>query len=136
MDYRKEKSFLQNDAAEKIMRRVEEEEKEIEDGEETQLHLCIINLVIGTLYCSKGNHDFGISRVIKSFDPLERNLDQHTWHYAKKCFISVLHAMSKNMVFLSDDRMIQIEEFLVSVIDKETDMSAEAKKLLETFRSF
>jgi len=29
-------------------------------------HLCIINLVIGTLYCSKGNYEFGVSRVIKS----------------------------------------------------------------------
>ena len=28
-------------------------------------HLCIVNLVIGTLYCSKGNFEFGITRVIK-----------------------------------------------------------------------
>ena len=28
-------------------------------------HLCIVNLVIGTLYCSKGNFEFGITIVIK-----------------------------------------------------------------------
>jgi len=32
-------------------------------------HHCIINLVIGTLYCSKNNFEFGITRVIKSLDP-------------------------------------------------------------------
>ena len=32
-------------------------------------HLCIINLVIGTLYCTKGNFEFGISRIIKSLEP-------------------------------------------------------------------
>ena len=26
-------------------------------------HLCIINLVIGTLYCAKGNFEFGIGRA-------------------------------------------------------------------------
>ena len=29
-------------------------------------HLCIINLVIGTLYCAKGNFEFGIGRVMKA----------------------------------------------------------------------
>ena len=29
-------------------------------------HLCIINLVIGTLYCAKGNFDFGVGRLIKA----------------------------------------------------------------------
>jgi len=29
-------------------------------GDERPYHLCIINLVIGTLYCSKGNYDFGL----------------------------------------------------------------------------
>lgn len=57
----------QNDEAEEVMRRVEKEEElkaVAEPGTQT-LHLCIINLVIGTLYCSKGNFEFGISRVIK-----------------------------------------------------------------------
>ena len=75
----------QNDEAEEIMRQVEKEEDAITSnnsssggsmsggggsgggsgGSKQCLHLCIINLVIGTLYCSKGNFEFGISRIIK-----------------------------------------------------------------------
>ncbi len=42
-------------------------------------HLCIINLVIGTLYCAKGNYEFGISRIIKSLEPYERKIGVDTW---------------------------------------------------------
>jgi tetratricopeptide repeat protein 30 len=47
--------ILQNEEAEELMRHVEQEEEEAAatDPESLQLHLCIINLVIGTLYCSK-----------------------------------------------------------------------------------
>lgn len=46
---------FQNEEAEELMRHVEQEEEEAaaHDPEALQLHLCIINLVIGTLYCSK-----------------------------------------------------------------------------------
>lgn len=46
---------LQNEEAEELMRHVEQQEEEAaaSDPEALQLHLCIINLVIGTLYCSK-----------------------------------------------------------------------------------
>jgi tetratricopeptide repeat protein 30 len=46
---------LQNEEAEELMRHVEQEEEEAarHEPEGLQLHLCIINLVIGTLYCSK-----------------------------------------------------------------------------------
>eukprot|EP00965_Chrysotila_dentata_P258335 6213187-Pleurochrysis_carterae.AAC.5 len=37
-------------------------------------HLCIINLVIGTLYCAKGNFEFGIGRVMKSLEPYAKKL--------------------------------------------------------------
>lgn len=45
----------QNEEAEELMRHVEQEEEEaaVSDPGGLQLHLCIINLVIGTLYCSK-----------------------------------------------------------------------------------
>eukprot|EP00878_Enallax_costatus_P023017 GHUV01024462.1.p1 GENE.GHUV01024462.1~~GHUV01024462.1.p1 ORF type:complete len:609 (+),score=194.63 GHUV01024462.1:460-2286(+) len=45
----------QNEDAEELMRQVEQEEEAASgaDPEALQLHLCIINLVIGTLYCSK-----------------------------------------------------------------------------------
>ncbi len=43
------------------------------------LHLCIINMVIGTLYCAKGNYEFGISRIIKSLEPA-KTLSSDTWY--------------------------------------------------------
>lgn len=48
-------ALLQNEDAEELMRQVEREEEAAAaaDPEGLQLHLCIINLVIGTLYCSK-----------------------------------------------------------------------------------
>ena len=50
-----------------------------QDPEKHCLHLCIINLVIGTLYCSKGNYEFGISRIIKSLEPYDKKLEADTW---------------------------------------------------------
>lgn len=32
-----------------------------------------------TLYCSKGNYEFGISRVIKSLEPYNKKLGMDTW---------------------------------------------------------
>ncbi len=37
-------------------------------------HLCIVNLVIGTLYCSKANYDFGVGRIIKSLEPIQKKV--------------------------------------------------------------
>lgn len=65
-----------NEEAEDIMRRIEiEEEKEQEgDNPVNHYHLCIVNLVIGTLYCSKSNYEFGIGRIIKSLEPLQKKV--------------------------------------------------------------
>lgn len=53
-----------------LLRRVEKEEERMafQDESKQRIHTVILNLVIGTLYCSKGNFEFGISRIIKSFD--------------------------------------------------------------------
>jgi tetratricopeptide repeat protein 30 len=74
----------QNELAEDLMRRVEREEDmqpsrmspspAPASGKKQYLHLCIINLVIGTLYCAKGNYEFGISRIMKSFDPVSQKV--------------------------------------------------------------
>lgn len=74
-----------NEEAEDIMRRLEvEEEKAVEPESEKNVtsppmqvnhyHLCIVNLVIGTLYCSKSNYEFGISRIIKSLEPIQNKV--------------------------------------------------------------
>merc|ERR1719253_1671789 len=43
-----------NEEAEELMRLVEKEEEKVEDPKKPIYHLCIINVVIGTLYCAKG----------------------------------------------------------------------------------
>lgn len=57
----------QNEEAEELMRKIEKEEERqnFTDPDKQCFHLCIVNLVIGTLYCAKGNFEFGISRIIK-----------------------------------------------------------------------
>ena len=57
----------QNEEAEELMRRIEKEEERLSYSEPDKqcFHLCIVNLVIGTLYCAKGNFEFGVSRIIK-----------------------------------------------------------------------
>jgi hypothetical protein len=75
-------------------------------------HLCIINLVIGTLYCSKGNYEFGVSRILKSLEPLDRKLGPDTWYYAKRCFVALAEVMAKHMITLRDAVVNDILSFL------------------------
>ncbi|KAJ4460769.1 putative Tetratricopeptide repeat protein 30A [Paratrimastix pyriformis] len=60
-----------NESAEDLMRKIEREEERavFQDPEKRLYHHCIVNLVIGTLYCSKSNFEFGISRIMKSLEP-------------------------------------------------------------------
>jgi tetratricopeptide repeat protein 30 len=66
----------QNEEAEDLMRRIEKEEERVayEDVTKRTYHLCIVNLVIGTLYCSKGNFEFGITRIVKSLEPFNKKV--------------------------------------------------------------
>ena len=106
-----------NEAAETIMKKIEKEEERVsyKDHDKKLFHSCIVNLVIGTLYCEKGNFDFGISRVCKSLDPMDKKLGVDTWFYAKKCLLSLGEYMSKQMLvttYLRDETMKEILEFL------------------------
>jgi len=100
-----------NEEAEELMRLVEKEEEKITDTTKPVYHLCIINLVIGTLYCAKGNFEFGISRIIKSLEPYERKLGVDTWYYAKRCFLALGETLSKNMILLKDEAFDDILNF-------------------------
>ncbi len=70
----------QNEEAEELMRRIEKEEERVafEDPTKRTYHLCIVNLVIGTLYCAKGNFEFGISRIMKSLEPFNKKVRPNT----------------------------------------------------------
>ncbi|XP_039631100.1 tetratricopeptide repeat protein 30A isoform X1 [Polypterus senegalus] len=104
----------QNEEAEELMRKIEKEEEQIsyDDPDKKIYHLCIVNLVIGTLYCAKGNYEFGISRVIKSLEPYNKKLGTDTWFYAKRCFLSLLENMSKHMIMLRDSIVQECIQFL------------------------
>ena len=71
--------------------------------------------MIGTLYCAKGNYEFGISRVIKSLEPYNKKLGTDTWFYAKRCFLSLVENLSKHMISVRDT-VIQVMEMLKSKI--------------------
>ncbi|XP_058231576.1 intraflagellar transport protein 70A isoform X2 [Hemibagrus wyckioides] len=104
----------QNEEAEELMRKIEKEEEQISynDPDKKVFHLCIVNLVIGTLYCAKGNYDFGISRVIKSLEPYNKKLGTDTWFYIKRCFLSLLENMAKHMIMLRDTVVRDCIQFL------------------------
>lgn len=104
----------QNEEAEELMRQIEKEESrlEVEQPSKPSYHLCIVNLVIGTLYCAKGNFEFGISRIIKSLEPYERKLGADTWYYAKRCFLALVETVAKHMLVLKDEFLAEILAFL------------------------
>ncbi|NXJ59860.1 TT30B protein, partial [Rostratula benghalensis] len=104
----------QNEDAEELMRKIEKGEEKLsyDNPDKNTYHLCIVNLVIGTLYCVKGNYDFGISRVIKSLEPYNKKLSTDTWYYAKRCFLSLLENMSKHMIMLRDSVIQECVQFL------------------------
>lgn len=104
----------QNEEAEELMRQIEKEEsrQELENPSKQSYHLCIVNLVIGTLYSAKGNYEFGISRIIKSLEPYEKKLGADTWYYAKRCFLALIETLSKHMLVLKDEFYDEIETFL------------------------
>lgn len=104
----------QNEDAEELMRKVEKEEERAayREPEKQCFHLCIINLVIGTLYCSKGNFEFGISRIIKSLEPYNKKLETDTWFYAKRCFVALIENLAKHMLMIKDSCFEDIMRFL------------------------
>ena len=65
-----------------------------------------------TLYCAKGNYEFGISRVIKSLEPYQKKLGTDTWYHAKRCFLSLIENMTKHMVMLRDNVLVECIQFL------------------------
>ena len=99
------------------MKCVEKEEDRlgVEDPTKPLYHLCIVNLVIGTLYCSKGNYNFGVSRIVKSLEPYQKELGTDTWFYAKRCLMSLIETLAKHMLVLPDSSFNEILNFLDAI---------------------
>lgn len=94
----------QNEQAEELMRRVERAEERKSNSEGQTLHLCIINLVIGTLYCAKGNFEFGLSRIAHALMVVEgeasSRLCADTWLHVKRCVLGLLCGLAKQTIVL------------------------------------
>ncbi|XP_046402785.1 tetratricopeptide repeat protein 30A [Ischnura elegans] len=104
----------QNEEAEELMKKLEKEEEQLtfEDSDKKVFHLCIVNLVIGTLYCAKGNYEFGISRVMRSLEPFNKKLGTDTWYHAKRCFLSLIEVIAKNIILVRDSVIQECIVFL------------------------
>lgn len=72
----------------------------LQEPDKRSFHFCIVNLVIGTLYCVKGNYEFGIARIIKSLEPESEKLESDTWFYAKRCLLALFEGITKHMIVL------------------------------------
>ncbi|CCD67547.1 Tetratricopeptide repeat protein 30 homolog [Caenorhabditis elegans] len=106
----------QTDEAELILKAVENEEEAalMMKPNEKFFHNSIISLVIGSLYCSKGNFEFGISRVVKALEPPEKKLGVDTWYYAKRCIVAAIELMAKNLLVMRDSVVMEVIQFLTS----------------------
>ena len=107
----------QNQLADTRISRLNEEEatKSEENADAKLYHLSIIHLVIGTLYCTHKNFEFGIDYVFKAFDPMHSKLNADTWFYAKKCLLEVLRSMSMRQYIMPDATFDKICQFLDDV---------------------
>ncbi len=110
----------QSKTASAIMERVKkEEERQMKSGGREQLyHSCIINLVIGTLYCAKQNFEIGIERIIECLKPIEKNLCSDTWFYTKRCFLALAAKLSKLMCVINDTTLREILNILHDIETK------------------
>lgn len=106
-----------NDFADELINKLTEEEnaKKKEDEDAKLVHLSIIHLVIGTLYCAHSNFQFGIDYVFKAFNPMHEKLTADTWFYAKKCLFELIRCLSLRQFVLTDAMFKQIIDFLDNV---------------------
>lgn len=75
-------------------------------------HISMINLVIGTLYCVKHNFEFGLSRIFKSVQPIDLNLNYWKWFHVKRCILYLLECHCKQLVLVSDELFDRVVTFL------------------------
>ena len=109
----------ENEKAETLIREVEAQEDQVNeaDGENVNLfHSTVINLVIGTLYCVKSNWEFGMSRVIKAIDPVEKRLTVDVWEYAKRVVGSFFFVYAKGCLLIKDSVWSEVSEFIDRVL--------------------
>lgn len=65
-------------------------------------HVSIVNLVIGSLYCSKGNYEFGLTLMMKSIKPLETKLGTDSWYYIKRCILAMIERVVRKRISIDE----------------------------------
>lgn len=106
---------FQNGAAEDLIKKIQRAEELRGNLSERNRHSQIINLVVGTLYCSKSNYEFGLSRVFQALDDGSRTrLCANTWYHVKRCILGLLTAMSRQEVILAHAVLNEVLHFLRS----------------------
>lgn len=103
-----------NEEAQEIIKNVEEEEAKaaMEKPDGQFFHVCIVNLIVGTLYCAKGNYEFGIGRILVSFQNFHKRMNMDTWYYAKRCFLSLIENLAKQVLCIPDKLFLDMLTFL------------------------
>jgi len=98
----------ENDKAEKLLATIKKHESDaiLKNPGTVLFHHCSVKLVIGTLYCSKGNFEFGLNLIIKNLYPIEEKLGTDTWHYVKRCLLSFIEQLTKKQIKLNDPTFI------------------------------
>lgn len=76
-------------------------------------HLTHLNMAIGTLYCVKNNYDFGLTRLLKSLEPVDKKLTSESWAQAKRCILSALDRHCKQLIHLRDELLEEMVTFLM-----------------------
>lgn len=102
----------QNEEAEELMRKVERAEERKGPANGPCLHLCIVNLVIGTLYCAKGNYEFGMSRIAHALEGSGTRLCADTWLHVKRCVLGLLAGLAKQTLVLPTAAVQEVMNFL------------------------
>lgn len=105
----------QNAEAEELMRQIEREEQMAEQaGRKPSYTLTVINAALGVLYASKGNFEFGLSRIFKSVEPFESKLNADTWYYAKLALLSLCEQLAKHTLTVRDEFLDETFAFLAA----------------------
>lgn len=118
-----------NEEAEDIFETV----KTAESAHEDNLHSTVINLVIGFLYCSQRNFDFGLERVFEAFGSDLKSLAGETWFYAKTALMALADVnANESNTFIQDTTVDGIFSFLDKVITyPQTLFSSESNKTIQ-----
>ena len=65
-----------------------------------------------TMYCVRGNYEFGISRVMDSLRPYDQKLGALTWYYAKRCLLALVENLAKHLFTMRDSVRLSCLRFL------------------------